>query len=197
MSLLRRFLSQTSPHLQGFIDIGFWTHIFPAPPGHERKLYVDGCRTADASLRAVIREIENFGVHEEHPKKQSTAQGGGMQQNFYGNVTIQSQAIATDNAIQSIGQMGDAIGSNLREIAELFKQSGELKQREIKEGLAGIEGVAVEIQKPEAKRDWRKVLDSGQVVLTIADKATDLVHKLGPYLPAILTLMENAKHWVK
>jgi len=112
-------------------------------------------------------------------------------------VTIQNQAIATDNAIQKIGNMGDTIGASLKEIAEVFKQSEELSKREIKEGLAGIEALAVEIQKPEAKRNWKSVLDYGQLVLSIGDKATDLANKLVRYSPHITTLMEQAKHWLR
>jgi hypothetical protein len=78
-----------------------------------------------------------------------------VQQNFLGNVTIQNQAIATDSAIQNVEHMGDATGSSLREIAEVFKQSDELKRREVGEGLAGIEVLASEIQKPEPKRNWK------------------------------------------
>ncbi len=193
ISLLKRFLAPTSPHLESFIDIGFWTNIYPAPPGHERQLFVDGCRTAEASLRAVVKEIEEFGVHvEQHPAKPAAAQGG-VHQNFYGSVEITNQAIATDNAIQRIGQMGDT-GASLKEIAELFQQSEDLTKRQVKEGLAGIEALAVEVQKPEAKRNWKSVLDYGQTVLTIAGKAGDVAPKLAPYLPAIGDFVHNARH---
>lgn len=177
VSLLKRFLAPTSPHLESFIDIGFWTHIYPAPPGHEHKLFVDGCRTAEASLKAVVKEIENFGVHAEQHSPKTAAGQGGVHQTFHGPVTIQSQAIATDNAIQKIGNIGSTIGASLKEIADIFRESEELTQRQVKEGLAGIEALAVEVRKPEAKRNWRSVLDCGQVVLAIADKATDLAHK--------------------
>src|SRR6266849_68901 len=129
VSLLKRFLAPTSPHLQSFIDIGFWTSIYPAPPGHEHQLFVDGCRTAEASLKAVVKEIENFGVHVEQNPVKTAAGRGGPHQTFHGPVTIQNQAIATDNAIQKIGNMGDTIGASLKEIAEVFKQSEELSKR--------------------------------------------------------------------
>jgi len=194
VSLLKRFLAPTSPHLQGFVDIGFWTHIYPAPPGHEQRLFVDGCRTAEASLKAVVREIEEFGVHvEQHQEKPAVGRNGGRQQNFYGNVTFQNQAIATDNAIQKIEHMGDTTGASLKEIAHLLQQSEELKMREVREGLAGIEGLAVEVRQPEAKRNWKSILDYGQVILAVADKATDVAHKLAPYLPAVADLVHNAR----
>lgn len=162
MSLLKRFLPPTSPHLARFVDIGFTTYIYPAPPGHDHRLFVDGCRTAETTLRAVVREIENFGVHVEgSATKSAAASQGGVHQTFHGPVTIQSQAIATDNAIQKIGQVGNTIGSSLKEIADLFQQSQDLTKRQVKDGLAGIEALAFEVQKPEEKRNWKSVLDCG------------------------------------
>jgi hypothetical protein len=38
------------------------------------------------------------------------------------------------------------------------------------------------------------VIDRGQAILTIADKAADLVHKLAPHTQTIVTLMQGAKH---
>jgi hypothetical protein len=198
-SLLKRFLSPTSPHLERFVDISFVAQIYPAPPGFERGIFVDGCKTADATIRAVLREIEEFGIHIGQAKPEGPRKGasGGMQQNFYGSVTFQNQAVATDNAIQKIGHMGDTTGASLREIADVFKQSEDLTRREAKEGLARIETLAVEVQKPAQKRNWKLVLECGQAVLAIADKATDLAHKLAPYTPHIVTLVEQARHFLK
>jgi hypothetical protein len=194
VSLLKRVLAPTSPHLESFLDIGFETYVYPASPGHEHQRFVDGCRTAEASPRAVVKEIENFGIHvEQHGTKAAAAQGG-VHQTFHGPVTIQNQALATDNAIQKIGHVGNATGVSLREIADVFKESEELTQRQVREGLAGIEALAVEVQKPEAKRNWKSVLDCGQVVLAIVDKATDLAHKLAPHTQTIVSLVQSAKH---
>lgn len=207
-SLLQRFLPPDSPHLTRFKNLAFTSRVArrqpwgsqPRPPGYispqNQEHYRAECRTAEATIRAALKHIEEFGVHAEQPAIQPATKrrGGGVQQNFYGNVTIQNQAIATDNAIQNIEHMGDATGSSLREIAEVFKQSEELTQREVKEGLAVIEALAVEIKKPDAKQKWSSVLDYGQVVLTLADKATDLAHKLVPYTPAVVALMEKARH---
>jgi hypothetical protein len=41
------------------------------------------------------------------------------------------------------------------------------------------------------------VLDYGQKILDVAGKAADLGTKLAPYTPAILTLMDQAKHFLK
>jgi hypothetical protein len=112
-------------------------------------------------------------------------------------VTIHHQAIATSNAIQKIGHMGDNTGASLKEISDLLQQSEELSPREVKEGLAHIEAVAVEVEKPEAKRDWKAILQRGEAIVSLTNKATDLAAKLAPYTPAIFTLMEQAKHLIK
>jgi hypothetical protein len=200
-SLLKRFLAPDSPHLETFTSTHFLTLSMYPKPGEDQRSFSDGCKTAEAMLRAVIKEIENFGVHigqarTKAPDERSGRDYGGVHQTFHGPVTIQTQAIATDNAIQRIshaGDMGD-FGASLKEIADLFQRSEELKGREVKEGLARIEALAVEVQKPEEKRNWKSVLDCGQAVLSIADKATDLAHKLAPYTPAVVALMEKAKH---
>jgi hypothetical protein len=193
-SLLKRFLPPDSPHLGTFTSISFSAHLYATSAEHQES-YFKGCKAAAATIRAVLMEIEEFGVHEQRPKERGAEgpSGPGVQQNFHGPVTIQNQAIATDQAIQNIGHMGDATGTSLREIAEVFKNSGELRQREVKEGLAAIEGMAVEMQKPETKRDWKSVLGYGQTILAIIDKATDLGYKLTPYLSTISSLVHHAK----
>jgi hypothetical protein len=171
----------------------------------EQRHFAAECRTAQITIIAALKHIAEFGVHVEQAKAvperskgtSETISHGGVQQNFYGSVEITSQAIATGKAIQNIGEMGQTVGVSLKEIAALFEQSGELKQREVKEGLAGIEALAVEIQKPEPKRDWKSVLDYGQKVLAVAGKATDLAHKLAPYTPHVVTLVKQARHFLK
>jgi hypothetical protein len=93
--------------------------------------------------------------------------------------------------------MGDNTGASLKEISDLLQQSEELSPREVKEGLAHIEAVAVEVEKPEAKRDWKAILQRGEAIVSLTNKATDLAAKLAPYTPAIFTLMEQAKHLIK
>jgi len=93
--------------------------------------------------------------------------------------------------------MGDETGASLKEIAGLFQQSEELSPRQVKEGLAHIEAVAVEVAKPEAKRDWKTVLANGQAILDLTNKATDLASKIAPYTPAIITLLHQAEHYIK
>ena len=75
---------------------------------------------------------------------------GGVQQNFHGPVTIHAQAIATDDAIQNIGNIGN--GTSLKEIAALLQESMELKRREVQDGLKAVEEIASEIPKAPEKR---------------------------------------------
>jgi hypothetical protein len=209
---LERYLPADSPHLSTFKNLHFISPVItterwgaaPKPPGYvsraDQEQFTESCLTAEATIQAVLKHIEEFGAHAgqapagPHSKSRRNEPHGGVSQNFYGNVTIQNQAIATDNAIQKIGRMGDTTGADLKEIAELFRQSDDLTPRQVREGLAGIEALAVEVQKPEAKRNWKSVLDCGQTVLSIADKATDLAHKIAPHTHSIVALVRSATH---
>lgn len=93
---------------------------------------------------------------------------------------IYGQAIATDNAIQNIGQMGNT-GTSLREIATLLDQSLDLTARQRLDGLRAIEAIASEEQKPEARRDWKSIVDWGDKLLSISAHATDVATKLAPH----------------
>jgi hypothetical protein len=177
------------------------------PPGYvspeDLRIFREGCSQADATLRAAIQHVEDFGVHVEQPKpaparKGRSGNGGGVTQTFHANtVTIHHLAIAADNAIQKIEHMGDNTGASLKEISDLLQKSEDLTPREVKEGLAHIEAVAVEVQKPEAKRDWKAVLERGNAILELTNKATDLAGKIAQYTPAIIALMDQAKHWIR
>ncbi len=138
-----------------------------------------------------METIRNFGVYFDEPRKKRTMSGG-VQQNFHGPVTIQTQAIATDNAIQSISHIGNE-GISLKEIAALLQESMELKGREVQDGLRAVEEIASEIPKAPEKRNWKSVLDSGEKLLSIAGKATDLTTKLAPHLPQIALLIHQAR----
>jgi hypothetical protein len=190
------------------LAIPFGRHV--PPPDYvspeDATYFKRSCETAEASLKAAINDIEDFGVRSEQPRPTVTGRGrgrsgedgsGSVSQTFHAPVTIHNQAIATDNAIQKIGTMGDATGASLKEIAELFWQSEDLTPRQVKEGLADIEALAVEVQKPEPGRNWKSILESGQKIFDIAGKATDLAHKLARYTPAVVELVEKARHLLK
>jgi hypothetical protein len=207
---LERFLPPDNPHIKTFQNLNFMSHVintvpwgsYPRPSGYispaDQQCFLGSCNTAEATIKAVLRYIEEFGVYvgpsgERGGKgKSRTVSHGGVQQNFYGSVEIKNQAIATDNAIQRIGQMGD-MGASLKEIAELFQQSEDLTKREIKEGLRQIEVLASEIQKPPDRRNWESMLESGEKVLAIAGKAADLAHNLAPHIHWVAGLVEKAK----
>jgi hypothetical protein len=204
--VLERFLGKQSHHTSRFATTNFFSMVISGQwddSGYESRAdmreFQEGCSSAEETLKAAIREIEDFGVHEEQPKPTSNRRDrtGGVNQNFHGPVSIQNLAIAADSAIQKIGHMGDKTAASLKEIADLIQQSEELSKREVREGLAHIEAVAVEFQKPEAKRDWKSILASGQAILELTNKATDLAEKIAPYTPTVITLMDQAKHWIK
>jgi hypothetical protein len=92
--------------------------------------------------------------------------------------------------------ISDETGTSLKEIADLLQQSEELSGREVKEGLAHIRAVAIQLKNPEAKRDWRGVLASGKAILDLGKK-TDLAEKIAPFTPAIRKLIEKANHYIK
>ena len=208
--VLERFLGKKNHHTLRFADTRFFSMVintnlgYAPPPGYvspqDIREFQEGCRTAEETLKAAIREIEDFGVYEEQPKPTANSNrsgSGGVNQNFHGPVSIHNLAIAADKATQKIEHMGDKTGANLKEIAHLLQQSEELSPRQVKEGLAHIEAVAVEVSKPEEKRNWKAVLESSNAILELTNKATDLAGKIAPYTPAIITLIDNAKHWIK
>jgi hypothetical protein len=211
--ILERFLGSESHHTTRFRGLRFsgppiirtdlWGGGGRLPENYispeDAQAFQKGCETTEASLKAAIKHIEDFGVYIEParvvPAGRGRSRSGGV--NFHAPVNVQNLAVAADNAVQRIGRVGDTTGTSLKEIADLLQQSEDLTPRQVKEGLAGIEALAVEARKPEAQRNWKSILDYGQAVLGIAEKATDLGHKLSLYTPAIATLVENAKHFLK
>jgi hypothetical protein len=209
LNLFQRFIALNNSHFLEFRDLEFhrqtrsrqlpYSYRGPIPATSalsqaDRQAFYDDCALADACIRGAIEEIQTFGVHTEKPMQKSRERGGGFQQIFDGPVTIQNQAIATDRAIQKIGQMGDS-GVRLRELAALLNESMELTGRERVEGLKAIEDIAKEEQKPEKHRDWKTILLGSRLLITIADKATDVGIKLAPHIPNIHKLIETAmKH---
>jgi hypothetical protein len=119
-----------------------------------------------------------------------------VSQTFHAPVTM-NQAIATESAVVRIGHLGDKTGAALKEISDLLQQSQDLTPRQVRQGVVDVEALAVEIEKPEQKRNWTAVLECGQRVLDLAGKAADLGAKLGPHLPIVVALVENAKHFLK
>jgi hypothetical protein len=163
------------------------------------RIFREGCKSADATLRAAIRNVEDYGAHVEETKPSPTGRGrgrsggGGVSQTFHAPVTM-NQAIATGSAVQRIGSVGNTTGVDLKEIADLLQQSQDLSPNQVRQGVADIEALATEVEKPEAKRNWKAVFERGQSILDITSKAIDLGHKLAPYTPAVAALVANAKH---
>jgi hypothetical protein len=202
MEILERYLGKDSHHTERFRNTRFFGAMTitrfgsrPDPPGYvsgeDLNVFRNGCETLDASLKAAIRHVEDFGMHVEEPKPTSTGRGrsGGMSQTIQAATVHLNQAIATDSAIQRIGRVGNKTGVDLKELSNLLQQSLDLSPNQVKQGVADIEALAVEVEKPEEKRNWKSVLDSGQRVMELASKAVDLGAKLGPYLPAVYELV--------
>jgi hypothetical protein len=87
------------------------------------------CDIAVACIKGAIDEILAFGIHSDTGFGKGPRTRGGFQQNFNGPVTNHNQAVATDKAIQNIGQMGDT-GASLQEITALLNQSLARKSHE-------------------------------------------------------------------
>jgi hypothetical protein len=212
MSYLELFLPPSSAYMYSFENLSFARRSFrrpawgsrPKPPGYvsreDQYHFAEDCKTAEGTIKAVVKHIEEFGVSGHGLGRpvdnvRGGANHGGVHQTFNASVSL-NQAIAADSATQNVGHLGDAMamGASLEEIRGLFEQSQNLTQGQVREGLVAVDALSLQIQKPEHQRNWKSVLDYGQAVLTLADKATDLAHKLAPYLPAVITLVQNAKH---
>lgn len=205
MNLFQRLLPPDSAHLIRFRDLRFRGPVqaarrlpynyrgpLPAPSNAitaaDKEAFQSACAIAEGCIKGAIEDVRHFGVHSAVPDKKPRLSAGGVQQTFHAPVTIQSQVIATDNAIQNIGQVGGS-ATSLKEIAAVLNDSLELTGRERLDGLKAIEVIASESAKPDASRNWKSVLDNGQILMTIAGKASDMASKLAPHLPAI-------SHWI-
>jgi hypothetical protein len=140
--------------------------------------------------------VEDFGIYEEPAKVMHGGQGKSSGVSFNGPVSVQNLAIAAGSALQKIKHLGTEAGASLQEIASLLPQSEELTPRQMKEGLAHIEAVAAEEEKPEDKRNWKSLVERGTAILELAGKATDVSQKLAPYTSAIKALVDKAKHYL-
>lgn len=207
--LFQRFLRPDSPHFNRFKNLSFkgppvMRLDFPssrhrygitgeeAHSAEDAAKFLRDCGIAEGCIKGAMDTIRNFGIHSEGVDGRNVPQkGGGVQQTFHGPVTFHSQAIATDKAVQNIGNMGSE-GASLKEIAALLRESMELRGREVQEGLKAVEEIAAEIQKPKERRNWRSLIDGGEKLLGIATKATDLTVRLAPYLAHITALVHEA-----
>lgn len=207
--VLERFLGKENHHTTRFVGTRFFTMTVTAygdyapPPGYvspeDLRAYQEGSATAEQTLKAAIQEIEDFGVHVEEPKSaagRGRGRSGGVSQHFSANTMHVTQAVATDSAVQRISHLGNKTGADLKELSNLLQQSQELSPNQVRQGVADVEGLAVEVEKPEEKRNWKAVLEYGQRVLDLAGKAVDLGGRLAPYTPAVIELVDKAKHYL-
>ena len=205
---LERFLGEENHHPTRFVSTRFhgpsylrsdYPGVSQGPSareiGEQAQAFQKGCATAAATLKAAIKEIEEFGLHVQQPQPAPPARrgrapsGGGVSQTFINSRV--NQALAADNATQKVEHIGDEVGPSLEEVAALLKQSDSISARQLNEALQGIEVLIAETRKPEGKRDWKSILTYGQLVTETAGKAVDLGTKLGPHLPAVVALMDG------
>lgn len=208
LMLLKRLLSPDSPHLSRFQNLTFraplgavrplpfrYRGLRPRPDAgvspEDKQHFERACEIAAGCISGAVDELVSFGIYVDTGKRNTGRGDSRFQQHFSGPVTIGTQAIATDNAIQNIQHSGDT-GINLREVAALLNQSLDLTGRERVEGLKAIETIAIEMEKPERRRDWSSLLESGEKLALIAEKATDLASKFAPHIPTIATLIKHA-----
>ncbi len=204
--ILQKFLGKDSQFTTTFNGARFYgpsymESDFPGvrrrPEDFQKRIHAEafqkGCAKVDATIRAAIRHVEDFGVHVEESKQteRGRGRGGAINQNFHGPTHV-NQAIATDSAVQKIGRVGNQTGADLKDLSNLLQQSQDLSPNQVRQAVADIEALAVEVEKPEEKRNWKAVLDTGQKILDVAGKATDLAGKLGPYIATVVALIEAA-----
>lgn len=123
-SILDRYLGPEEHLSTRFRNLMFFgqTIIVPygglaPPPGYispeDAEAFRNACETSDATLRAAMRHIEDFGLYVEQPKSAPAGRGrtrtSGVSQSFTGPVHL-SQAIATDSAVQRVGHVGNKTG---------------------------------------------------------------------------------------
>jgi hypothetical protein len=196
-TLFRKFLPD-STHLERYAKITFrrlpsrrsFSSRYNQPPGYDKSLFQRGCTLAEHCMLGAIEEIERFDIEVPIQDGEKTANsGGGVQQIFRGPVTIHNQAIATDKAIQNIGQIGNT-GADLKEIAVLLDQSLDLTGRQKLHGLKALEMIASETRQPEPSRNWKSIVDWGGQLMETVNKATDMATKLAPHLPIVTALIQ-------
>jgi hypothetical protein len=208
-NLLARFLGPTSNTLQMFNRISWspttkqtLSSIYgdsiasaEAAKTDAREVFHMARATATALLNSGIELVKEFGVYAQPQPTSAATQTGGVHQNFYGNVTIASQAIAADNAIQNVDQSSH-VGPDLREIRKLLSESLDITGRQFGDALQAIEKIASETRKPEKGRDWKSMATWGATLLGIVSKASDVALRVGPHMMAVMQYIETgAKHF--
>ena len=149
--ILVRSLGPGSHHTTRFRNTRFYGSVTigrfgscPLPLGHvsreDLEVFRTGCATFDASLQTAIKHVEDFGVYVEEPKPANRSRGrsGGINQSFNAPVHL-NQAIATDHAAQKIGHLGNKLGADLNEIANLLQQSQDLSPNQVRRGITDVE----------------------------------------------------------
>jgi hypothetical protein len=204
VDLLTHFIPSSSGHFRSFRMLSFRSNImipdypsariYRGPNQADLEKFAADAEVAIACLSGAIEHLRVFGISRDEPASASAAvrprEPRGLTQVFHGPV---NQAVAMDRATQNVRHIGPS-GNTLAELSDLLQQSDHLTRRELADALHAAKQLDVEVQKPEASRDWKSFAEWGNTLLGIAGKATDLTAKLAPHLPWITRLIEQAKH---
>jgi hypothetical protein len=193
--VFKRYLPHSTYHSR-FGSIDFLGPDFRINPQFDLAIISsDSLRSARGCLEGAIEHIQRFGLDE--PKKDQPSQEGSGNVSFQGQITIQNLAIATNDAIQHVIQNASSEADALKHVSEILRVSGELKQKEVAQALEIIRDLAKELQKPKGHWNWRNIFDWTELLLDIANNATDMTAKLSPYLPILAGLYETAQAALK
>ena len=184
--VLKQYVSNTQYRLQ-FVNIRFKPSEF-----WDTNPFPQGCIKAKACLEGAIEHIERFGLEKPKPPLEAPESGGGL--HFHGKIT--NLALAMNSATQNVSQTAGSEGEALRQIGEILRESGELRQREVVQALDVITKLATELHKSRDGWNWRNILDWSGKLLDIANNATDALTKLTPYLPILVGLCEEARKMI-
>jgi hypothetical protein len=183
--VFKRYLSSYQVR---FMNINFTLRSYTGDP---QETYLAGIETSKACLDAAIEHIERWGLEKPAEAEARPAMREDARRfNFY--APIQNLAVAMDNAVQNVNQSASDEGTALKQIGDILRQSGELKQKEVAQALEIIANLATEMHKPKTGWSWKNIADWTNTLLEIAKNATDATAKLATYLPVMAGLYDTA-----
>jgi hypothetical protein len=197
--VFKHHLPHSSSYLT-FANISFttssWTEAYG--DGDARNPFNRGCIAAKACIEGAIEHIQMFGLDapkDQRPAPRPATESGGV--HFHGGVSIQNLAVAADDAVQNVNQYASKEGEALKQVGDILRESGELKQREVAQALDVIAKLATEMHKPKDRWNWRSVFEWTDTLLKIAPRATDVAARLAHHIPVLVALYETAEKMLR
>lgn len=162
----------------------------PRSAEQERERFGRSCDISRECIMGIITEIEHFDLPSpsvgETPTKKDKV---GVHQEFHGPVTINAQQIATEHAVQSLTQTNNKLAESFKQITTLLEESENLTRRDQREALEAIQSLSEQMQRKEHEGKSQAILQNGQKLLGIMDKAIDVGKKLAPYVAMVRGLL--------